>query len=78
MPNVLRHLQDLEHAYPTAIASAAASLAFAGFENGFANVEANRTIARVSRKVRCLQFSLCFASVAQLTHESLGDHRSQR
>jgi len=51
MSDVLRYLEDFENAYPAAVARTAASLTFARFENGFADVEADCTIARVSRKI---------------------------
>jgi hypothetical protein len=49
---LLRHLEDLEHADPAAIAGAAASFAFAGFENSLAYLQTYRAIARVGVKIR--------------------------
>ena len=51
VPHLLRYLEDLEHPDPAAIAGAAASLAFARFENRFANLQADRAITRVGGKI---------------------------
>jgi hypothetical protein len=49
--HLVRYLKDLEYPDSAAIARAPASLAFAGLENGFADLQTKGTIARVGGKI---------------------------
>ena len=78
MPHLFRYLEDFEHPNTATIARAAASLTLAWFENCLANLQTDRAIAWVAGKIGLGQFSVGLASIAKLTHKSLGDNGTQR